>query len=121
MNWALGHILNSRADVGAMLGETLEVPRGVLERYGTDSGPVTGEDEGLLRLDELVECIHMSQTMIDRHLADMNAREIEAMKKGDEKGGSLGEALFDRTFHDTYHAGQWELLRQRSGVVDRVI
>ncbi|MFQ5342346.1 MAG: DinB family protein [Anaerolineae bacterium] len=121
LNWVLGHIAASRNVVLGMLGEDPVLSEDQAARYVTDSEPVTGEGEGVLTLEELVDALEIAQERIVAGLqrvppADLS-REIEA----GQRTTTMAQRLFGLYFHETYHTGQMELLRQLAGTDDKVI
>jgi uncharacterized damage-inducible protein DinB len=119
LNWVLGHILNARGRwMRTLLDIEPVIDPDVTARYDTDSNPVTPDSEDVLELERLVELLKASQEKISARLEAMTDEEFAAT---DEKGNTLGNRLLFFYFHETYHTGQTELLRQLTGVNDKVI
>jgi len=121
MNWVLGHILHSRNRIVTMLGGALDVQEDALDRYRSGSEPVTTDEGGLLRLEDLLEYIQASQRVIDQRLPGLTQEDLERLVGNGDRSQAFGTALFGVYFHDTYHTGQLEFLRQLTGVGDKVI
>jgi len=120
LNWVIGHILTSRDDVLEALGEA-RVMGAAGSRYARESDAVTAAGEGVLPLAELLAWLDEAQARtaaaLDRLDEDALAREIAA----GERKTTVAKRLFFLYFHETYHVGQAELLRQLAGKNDKVI
>ncbi len=120
LNWVLGHIAASRDDVLRTLGEPPEMGE-VGARYTRDSDPVTGMEEGTLSPEELLNWLGRSQKRI---AAALNRIDEAALSRELTSGGmktTVGLQTFILYFHETYHVGQTELLRQLAGKNDRIM
>lgn len=118
MNWVLGHLYVNRMTLLKMLGVSTEVDEALKSRYGTGSSPVTHEEPGVLPLETLLETMAASQSLLERALLSQStAAFLEPL--GEQ--GTLGEVLFGLYFHEVYHTGQLEYLRQLAGMDDAVI
>jgi DinB superfamily len=119
-NWVLGHLVNNHNEILEVLGE----PRlfgNQLDRYKRESEPLTHEDKGTIRFEELVEWFERGQIKISETLNHVDdsflAREIQS----GERKSTVGQRIFFLYFHETYHVGQTELFRQLAGKNDKVI
>jgi hypothetical protein len=118
LNWVLGHIAANRDRVLAALGEAGIMSQAAARRYCTGSSPVIREEAEILRLEVLLEALQKGQAAIAARLGRAG---MEEMSAGIEVSGGtscLGERLFGLYFHDTYHTGQTEFLRQLAGMND---
>jgi len=113
VNWLLGHVLAHRDLMLRALGEPPVWTDADAERYGRGSAPVTGEDEGVERLETLRE-------LLDR----AHERVLEAIRRGGDDrlaepapqgNRTLGQYLGFLAEHEMYHAGQVALLRRAAG------
>ncbi|MBC7261411.1 MAG: DinB family protein [Chloroflexi bacterium] len=121
LNWVLGHLVTNRDRVLTLLGEVPAGNESVQARYGYGSEPVRGEGEGVLRLETLLDMLARSQERINIALARITPEEL-AKETQDHRGKTtVAERLFFLYFHETYHVGQTELLRQLAGTDDKVI
>jgi len=122
MNWVLGHILDTRNGVLKVLGESPVVSETERVRpYGHGSEPVCGDGEGVLKLEQLLEKFESSQRAIEAGLKRISPEEL-ARETRDHRGPvTAAQRLFFLYFHETYHVGQAELLRQLAGTNDHVI
>jgi hypothetical protein len=122
MNWIVGHIVTNRNTVMGILGESPALEPSLSERYTRESDPVSADGPGVLPLETLVAALGSSQERLAAALSGLGAEDLEREVVG--PGGRktrLGSALFFFFFHDTYHTGQTEILRQASGKDDKVL
>ena len=120
INWILGHMLLSRGNVLESLGQKAVIDSSKLELYDTDSEPITEESVGILKLEELVNLFDESQTLIDETLSAISDADwLE--KEIDERGNKQWERIEFLSWHENYHVGQLEYLRQLAGTDDKVI
>lgn len=120
LNWVLGHIAVHRDDLLQLLGEP-PVLGAAGERYARGSESLSAAEPGVLSLAELIASLERSQERLHAVLTPLadadTAREITLR----DRTLTLGRRLFFYYFHETYHLGQTEFLRQLAGVDDRVI
>ncbi|MEZ4769190.1 MAG: DinB family protein [Caldilineales bacterium] len=120
LNWVLGHIVVGRNRALKLL--ELEQVWGDDERlvYETGSTPLLDEANAV-PLERLLALLDLAQDRLAEKLntsSDAVLREQVHFRGRDQ---TLGEALAGLAWHETYHTGQTELLRQLSGVDDKVI
>jgi hypothetical protein len=120
LNWVLGHILTGRDDCLAFIDQPLVLSEDERETYKRGSEALTDPckanslDELVLKLDESLE----------RLVAGLSSLSPEAMQREvifARKPGPLGGVLAFLNWHEAYHVGQLELLRQLAGKNDQVI
>jgi hypothetical protein len=116
LNWVLGHIVSNRNVALALLGEEPVWSDEVPARYATGSAPVR-EGEDAARLEKLVADLDKSQERLDAALQRVSATDLSDV----EGGSTLGEQLAGLYWHEAYHTGQTEYLRQLAGKDDRVV
>jgi uncharacterized damage-inducible protein DinB len=121
LNWTLGHILVYRGRVLTMAGGQPPFADGDLDRYLRESEPINEDGPGVWQLDKLVGAIAASQESIDTVIGDLTEDDVAVETEIDERMVSLAKRLFFDYFHDTYHTGQTEILRQVTGRNDRII
>jgi len=121
MNWVLGHILDSRQGLLAAFGCEPIVGASLGERYGYGSEPVKEDSEGVLRLEELVGAIDESQSTLASVLRKRDEASFSELRDTFMGSVPLSRFVFFMYFHETYHVGQLELLRQLAGTDDAVI
>lgn len=121
MNWVLGHMLDSRDRVLKMLGEERLITLDQKQIYTNGSDPITEDGEHVIKLEGLVEMFHVGQERIEEGLKQLDVKQLDEMvgKEGNEV--RYGDQMQFWYFHDTYHVGQLEYLRQLAGTDDQVI
>lgn len=120
LNWVLGHLADNRDAMLAALGAE-PVLGDAGERYERESAPITCAGEGVLPLEELLAAIGSSQEALGAALAHTTEEDLARPVPHAQRQTTLGERLFFLYFHETYHLGQTELLRQLAGKDDKVI
>ena len=120
LNWTIGHILVNRERTIATAGGEPLFP-GRLDRYKRESEPITEDGPGVLRLQERLEGIEASQERLNELLGEMTDEAFSAEEEVDGRTVSVARRIHFDYFHDTYHTGQTELLRQVAGTDDRII
>lgn len=118
LNWVLGHIIVSRDEALTILGEDLPWDESVASRYQRNSDPITSAEEAL-PLSQLQALLDESQSRILAGLARLSPERTE--EREGEDTDSIGERLTFANWHETYHVGQLELLRQLAGKNDKII
>jgi hypothetical protein len=111
-NWVMGHILVSRQRVLALLGQPTVM--GVKEsvRYESGAEPVTLETA--VSLARLLNALKESQEAIITGLENATDDLMEAIADK-ERQQTVGDRIAGLHWHETYHVGQLEILRQVSG------
>lgn len=122
MNWIIGHLVLNRNNILRLLeAEELVDPTSV-DRYKRDSDPITEDSSNTLPLVQLVGLLDKAQENIGNLLQEMPH---DRLKKEVAFFGNtemtVGEWLIFFYFHDSYHTGQAEILRQATGVDDKII
>ena len=119
MNWVLGHIASNRNRILHTLGEPPALDEALANRYARDSEPVTNT-ETAVPLTTLLAAIDESQARILAALEKATAEELAVIY--DEKHPfTIGDRLEFSHWHETYHVGQLEILRQLAGTDDKII
>ena len=119
-NWVVGHILQSREVILTLLGgEPAWFPNRELDRYKRGSDPITSAAEAV-PFEELLRVVRESHEQIIARLKELDAAEL-AVIIDEERQRSLGERVAWFHWHETYHTGQLELLRQLAGTDDAII
>lgn len=121
LNWVLGHIADSRSAVLKALGAEPVLTDAQAARYGYGSQPVTCDGDDILRLEELLAALEESQSRLAAALEQATPEELAREIHFAGRKMTVGEQAFFLYFHDTYHAGQTEILRQLAGTDDKVI
>jgi uncharacterized damage-inducible protein DinB len=123
LNWIVGHITQSRNKMLDLVNEALVWTPEQIARYDRNSEPVTsGEDA--LHFEKILADLGTIHERLIAALTRMSPDELSATAKEVIKGTppwSIAEYLNFLIWHETYHVGQTEILRQLSGVNDKVI
>ena len=117
LNWVFGHLVFSRTSVLAFLREELPWSKEEAARYQRDSEPVTSAD-GAVPFDQLRDYFEVSQNRIVAGLQRISPEQRAWVSDGKS---TVGEEIAFLQWHETYHAGQLDHLRQLAGKNDRVI
>lgn len=121
LNWVIGHMVQYRDEMFVFLGHERLLSPEVSERYARESHPIVEDRPDVVKLDELVTLARKSQDRIAEVLGSMTIEEFAAQRTSGERRFTVGSSVFFNYFHDTYHGGQTELLRQLAGVDDSII
>lgn len=121
-NWVLGHIVDSRSRLLAQFGGDEVMSDDVGVRYRRESDPVTADGPDVVPFDELLRMLDRTQELLDDLLGEATEAWLaeETPVTEDRTSPRLNQIHFTY-FHDTYHTGQTDLLRQMSGYSDKVI
>jgi uncharacterized damage-inducible protein DinB len=122
MNWIIGHILANRYDVLEVLGGTHHGDVASVGRYRRESAPILTDETEVLTLSELIASLDQAQSQIAALLAETSPEDLEQqVDVPGRRPRSIAEWLAFYYFHDTYHTGQTEILRQATGMNDKII
>lgn len=118
-NWVLGHIIESRDKVLAMfdLPAILSVEEVAL--YCRGSAPITDADTAV-SFERLIADFNQQHELIVTSLSNANNEKL-AEVVNEKQGFTFGDRLSFLHWHETYHTGQLELLRQLAGTDDAII
>ena len=119
LNWVLGHIIVSRGRMLRLAGIEALWNDDDYTRYDRDSEPLTSGDEAL-PLERILTDLNASQERLIERIQNMQPEEFEAVPEDDDER-TVGRRLAFLSWHETYHTGQTEYLRQLTGVNDKVI
>lgn len=121
-NWVLGHIVSSRGDILELLGQGRVMSAEQAKRYLRETVPITEDGPGVLAFDELLTLLDATGDALETALttADDDFMAEELPVEGDRTASRAAQVMFGY-FHDTYHTGQTDLLRQLSGRSDKII
>lgn len=115
LNWVLGHIITYRCQALTLLGSEPVWDEAQSAPYNRESEPLQVEDA--LPLDQIMADLRVSQERLEAALDGLTAEDLE--RSVDDR--TLAQRLTFNYWHETYHTGQTELLRQLTGVDDKVI
>lgn len=121
LNWVLGHIAVNRDNVLLLIGGEPVLSDTAYHRYESGTEPIKENVEGVLYLEQLLELLDEGQARISDAAGKLSAADLEKeIQIGDAKMPVINR-LFGFYFHDTYHTGQTELLRQVAGMNDKLV
>ena len=122
LNWIVGHLLTNRNSIFKLLErEDCLVPES-LARYRRESRPITGDEPGVIRFETMLEYLGTAQEQLTEILTALSEKALDQeIAFFGESTQTRGEWLFFFFFHDCYHTGQTEILRQAAGKDDQVI
>ena len=122
MNWVLGHLVTNRNSILKLLQAEDLIDSTSMKHYERESEPITGDDEGTLPLEQLIQMLEQAQADIQRLLVEIKDEELtRQVAFYGRRAMTIAEWLFFFYFHDTYHTGQTEILRQAAGKNDKII
>ncbi|MEZ4729666.1 MAG: DUF664 domain-containing protein [Caldilineaceae bacterium] len=119
LNWVLGHMLESRNEMLQQLGQPLILPEPEAALYRRESAPIT-ETSPAVPLAELLAGFVESQVRIEQGLATTPEANLAAIVN-EERQTTVRANISFIAWHEAYHLGQLEYLRQLTGVNDKVI
>lgn len=118
LNWVIGHIITYRATMLEIVGAEPFDGAEAYERYGHGSEPVT-DGSNVIALETMLADLAISQERLATHLPEMTQAELDFQPEGDER--TIGGRLAFLSWHESYHTGQTEYLRQLAGTDDKII
>ncbi len=121
LNYVLGHMLTSQDTVAKMLGLQPLMSPAEKARYDPDTAPITEEGEDVIALEKMLAMLRESVGRLVESIEQLTPEELEREVKLGESTASLGQQLEFLGWHDSYHVGQTEYLRQLAGTDDKVI
>lgn len=120
LNWVLGHIIVHRDYVLEAMSEEKVLGEDAVGRYDRDSQPITGEEPDVLPLETLLEALNTTQERIADALSRATDESLAGLAPKSEPATVARQVTF-LLWHESYHVGQTELLRQLAGTDDKVI
>jgi hypothetical protein len=117
-NWIIGHLVVHRDKMLKSMNAAPQWDDATSALYDRESPPITGP-ENALPFEDLLADLKQSQGMLDAALETLTDEMLDTMQP-DGRRTLRGRLLF-MAWHETYHLGQTELLRQLTGVNDKVI
>jgi hypothetical protein len=120
MNWVIGHIVRSRLNVIGAAGGPVP-PGNNFARYERGNQPILADGPDVIPLPEQLARLGETQAALAAWLGGMAEADLDV--ELDWAGNRVSREYLLRFFHfhDTYHTGNLELLRQLAGVNDQVI
>ncbi|MFQ5398941.1 MAG: DinB family protein [Anaerolineae bacterium] len=118
-NWVLGHIVGGRDLVLAALGAPPVLSEEELVVYQRESEPLT-DAERAVPLEKLLAALDETQFRLVNALKETSLETLAAVRN-EERQQTLGDYITFLQWHETYHLGQLEILRQLAGTDDKII
>ena len=110
LNWVLGHIVSGRNVALELLGVEPVWSAEVQARYQSGSAPIVVDGDGL-SLEALVKGLDETQARIEAALKQSTEQDLEQIRESTRGSLPLWQHLEGRQWHETYHAGQLQILR----------
>jgi uncharacterized damage-inducible protein DinB len=120
MNWVIGHILDARQEWLNLLGLPGTMTEEERKTYGYDSEPITAAAQAI-HLDSLAKRLDESLGTIVNKLETLTQADLDGEVEIWRGKVPAAQALSFFQWHEAYHTGQLEQLRQLAGKNDKVI
>lgn len=120
MNWVIGHILCIRDECLELLGLPGLLTEAESKKYGYGSEPITDAARAS-DLDSMLTQLDESLSIIVSKLESLTQADLDREARIWRGPLPLSDAISFMLWHESYHSGQLELLRQLAGKNDHVI
>ena len=121
LNWVMGHLVVNLIDILQVLEGKMPEDLPNVSRYRIGSEPILCEEEGMLTLEELLEAYILMNKKVLNQLAEMAEDDFEEEIDFWQGKSRRGYVAFFYFFHNTYHLGQLEYLRNLAGKTEKII
>jgi hypothetical protein len=121
LNWEMGHLVGNLQIILDLLDASRPADVPDYKRYGYGSAPVTGDAPDVISLETLVAHYGLLSDAICARLDLMSEAQFEEEIEHFMGRVTLGWAAFFFFFHNTYHLGQLEQLRNLAGRTEKII
>jgi DinB superfamily len=111
LNWVLGHIIVSRNRVLKLLEVIPVWSDDEINLYDTGSKPITGDEQGIKFEDQLAT-LDFAQDRIQTALGEIGSDQLDLVVETSRGIKPVGKHISGLNWHETYHIGQLELLRE---------
>lgn len=118
MNWVIGHMLQSRDTMLSVLHAETQLTADEAALYRRDSEPITDGSKAL-PLERLLALYYRSTEHLITLLTDASPEMLLSWHEATRS--TILERLQSLVWHETYHIGQLEPLRQLAGKNDKII
>lgn len=119
LNWVVGHLVASRNAILMAMDESPTWSEEELAVYKRESKLLNVEQAQ--PLEKLLADFDETQTRIITTLEAISPETLKKPLEGDSNKRSVGQRVAFLHWHETYHTGQLELLRQLAGKTDKII
>lgn len=123
LNWIVGHITQSRNKMLQLVDESRVWTDAQIARYNRNSDPITSGADAL-HFEQMLADLSTAHERLTQKLNQISTDELSAPAKAviaNTPTWTVAEFLNFLLWHETYHVGQTELLRQLAGKNDKVI
>lgn len=122
LNFVLGHMAASRMQLFQDIGiGPIIMDQKEINRYTREADPVIEDGEDVIKLERIMEVFLESQETIDDKIEKMIPENLAVEIDKGEQLRTVGEWIEFLGWHEAYHTGQTEYLRQLAGTDDKVI
>ena len=121
LNWVMGHLAVNLTEVLGVLGGELPEDLPDLTRYRIGTEPIKGEEEGVLLFQDLIDTYTQLNNAVVKRLENMFEADFDEEIDFWQGTKRRGYVTFFYFFHNTYHLGQLEQLRNLAGKTEKVI
>jgi len=121
LNWVLGHLAVNLVEIIEVLEGELPEVLPELNRYRIGTEPIRGEEEGVLPLKDLITSYALLTNHIIDRLGQMSDDDFDEEIDFWQGKSRRGYVAFFYFFHNTYHLGQLEFLRNLAGKTEKII
>lgn len=121
LNWVMGHLVGNLIEIQNVLGGEVpaEIPN--VSQYGFGSEPVLRDEDRVIPLHELINAYDLLTEKVTDQLSRMSEANFEEEIDFWQGKTRRGYVVFFYFFHNTYHLGQLEQLRNLAGRTEKVI
>lgn len=116
LNWVMGHIVEARNYMLELLNEPRVWSEAECRLYAMRSQPIDGSQVPHYEWDTIVSAGEEALARIRAKLETLSAEDLAV-----GEAESLGSELVRMLWHEAYHIGQTEILRQLAGKNDKVL
>ena len=117
-NWILGHVLVHRDIMLGLLNKEPLLNADDRSIYEIESSPLT-PDSDAVEFEHLLELSRSSSEALMEALSTVQVDILDAIYN-EERGITIGDRIEFLIWHETYHLGQLEILRQLAGKDDSI-
>ena len=118
LNWVVGHMIVHRDKMLTRIGAEPLWDADDATRYDHGSEPIT-DGETAIYFDQMMADLQISQERLEKAL--QSTTDVQLDTDMQDRDGTIRDWLAFLVWHDTYHTGQTEYLRQLAGTNDKVI
>lgn len=116
-NWVLGHIINSRNIALRHMKDTFIWDEPTQQLYQVGSAPIIDAESPHLTRNELIDAYDKTYHALVTSIEQLTNDTLDGVVDEDE---TLADKITFVVWHEAYHTGQFEYLRQLTGVDDAV-